>query len=207
MENPMKMGDYRSSTSPNHAKQFIFKQARSLLRNNRKGLSWIQSGNFYMVDVNTGERDEHIPEHSKEGIFKDQKEINFDDSLIEKVGLEVQAITGLSAWDLSQLTTYNAALKQGLSFYDSALSDIDHARMDRRPPAHIMTKVDRIRNELKEKRRDIKQSILYIDILLQALKEQWSIIKIKAELSNAKYIPYKGRTKYYEMMEQLLKDY
>lgn len=152
----MKMGDYRSSTSPNHAKQFIFKQASRLLRNNRKGLSWIQSGNFYMVDVNTGERDEHIPEHSKEGIFKDQKEINFDDSLIEKVGLEVQAITGLSAWDLSQLTTYNAALKQGLSFYDSALSDIDHARMDRHPPAHIMTQVDRIRNELKEKRRDIK---------------------------------------------------
>lgn len=203
----MKIGDYRSSTSPNHAKQFVFKQARGLLQSNRKGLSWIRSGSFYMVDMSTGEKEINVPEHSKEGIFKDRKSIEFDDSLIEKVGLEVQAITGLSAWDFSQLTAYNAALKQGLSFYDSALSDIDHTRMGRRPPAHIMTKIDRIRNELKEKRRDIKQSILYVDILIQALKEQWSVVKIKAELSNAKYVPYKGRTKYYEMMHQLLKDY
>ena len=31
--------------------------------------------------------------------------------------------------------------------------------------------------------------------------------KIKAELSKAKYVPYKGRTKYYEMIEDLLKEY
>ena len=39
------------------------------------------------------------------------------------------------------------------------------------------------------------------------IKEQWSIGKIKAELSKAKYVPYKGRTKYYEMVEDLLKEY
>ena len=103
--------------------------------------------------------------------------------------------------------TYSAALKQGLSFYDSALSDIDHARMGRRPPAHIMTKVDRIRNEVKEKRRDIKQSILYIEILTRALKEQWTIGRTKAELAKSKYMSYKGRTKYYDMMVEILKDY
>lgn len=71
----------------------------------------------------------------------------------------------------------------------------------------MMTKVDRIRNELKEKRRDIKQSMVYIEVLTRALKEQWSISKTKAELSKSKYSPYKGRTKYYDMMEQLLKGY
>lgn len=160
-----------------------------------------------MVDTGNGEKETNVPEHSNEGIFKDNKSIEFDDSIIDKVDVEIGAITGLAAWDLTQLNTYNAALLQGLSFYDSALSDIDHARMDRRPPAHVMTKVDRIRNELKEKRRDIKQSIVYIEVLTRALKEQWTIGKTKAELSKSKYSHYKGRTEYYDMMEQLLKGY
>ena len=178
MENPMRCGDYRSSTSPNHAKRFTFKQARNLLRTNKKGLSWIQSGHFYMVDMDSSEKEPNVPEFSNEGIFKDQKSIEFDDSIIDKVDMEIGAITGLAAWDITQLNTYNTTLKQGLSFYDSALSDIDHARMGHRPPAHVMTKVDKIRNELKEKRRDIKQSIVYIEVLTRALKEQWSIGKL-----------------------------
>lgn len=203
----MKVGDYKSSTSPNHAKQFTFKQARNLLRTNRKALSWIHSRGFYMVDMDSGEKQTHIPGYSNDGVFKEQKSIDFDDSIIDKVELEIGAITGLAGWDITQLNTYNATLKQGLSFYDSALSDIDHVRMGRRPPAHLMTKVDRIRNEIEEKRRDIKQSIAYIEVLTRALKEQWSIGKIKLELSKARYTPYKGRTKYYDMMEQLLNGY
>lgn len=203
----MKIGDYRSSTSPNHAKQLTFKQARNLLRTNRKALSWLHSGGFYMVDVESGEKETNVPEHSNDGVFKDSKSIEFDDTIIDKVDVEIGAITGLAAWDLTQLNAYNVALKQGLSFYDSALSDIDHARMDHRPPAHAMTKVDRIRNEIKEKRRDIKQSIVYIEVLTRALKEQWSIIKLKSELSKSKYSPYKGRTKYYEMIVQILENY
>ena len=39
------------------------------------------------------------------------------------------------------------------------------------------------------------------------IKEQWSIGKIKVELSKAKYVPYKGRIKYYEMIEDPLKEY
>ena len=39
MENPMKSGDYLSTTSPVQAKEFTFKQARSLTRNKKKSLS------------------------------------------------------------------------------------------------------------------------------------------------------------------------
>lgn len=56
MENPYKYGDYRASTSPNHAKHFTFKQARSLLQNNRKALSWNSSGKFYMLVWKKGKR-------------------------------------------------------------------------------------------------------------------------------------------------------
>ena len=62
-------------------------------------------------------------------------------------------------------------------------------------------------NELEEKRRDIKQARNFTEILIKAIKEQWAIGKIKAELSKAKYVPYKGRTKYYEIVEDLLKEY
>lgn len=207
MENPMKTGDYKSSTSPNHAKQFTYKQARNLIRVNKKSLSWIKTGNFYMVDCDTGEVENNVPRYSNEGIYCGDNSIEFDESVLDQIKKEVESIIGLAAWDLNQLNTYNAMLNQGLSYYDSAISDIDHARLDHRPPAHVMTKIDRMRNELREKRRDIKQSMAYIDILIKALKEQWSIGKIKSELSKAKYVPYKGRTKYYEVVEQLLTDY
>lgn len=207
MENPMKIGDYKSSTSPNHAKQFSYKQARNLLHVNKKSLSWIKTGNFYMVDSDTGKTEDSIPKYSNEGVYCGGKNIEFDESVLDQIKKEVDSIIGLAAWDLNQLNTYNAMLVQGLSFYDSAISDIDHARLDRRPPAHVMTQIDRIRNELREKRRDIKQSMRFVDVMVRALKEQWSISKIKVELSKAKYVPYKGRTKYYDLVEQLLLNY
>lgn len=42
---------------------------------------------------------------------------------------------------------------------------------------------------------------------MEAIKQQWTIGKIKAELSKAEYVPYKGRTKYYGIVSDLLKDY
>ena len=74
-------------------------------------------------------------------------------------------------------------------------------------PAVAMMYSDWKSNELEEKRRDAKQTRNYINILKKAIEEQWSIGKIKAELSKAKYVPYKGRTKYYKMIEELLKEY
>lgn len=207
MENPMRVGDYKSSTSPNHAKQFTYKQARNLLYTNKKSLSWLQSGNFYMVNFETGEEEDKIRQYSNGGIYCGSKSFEFNEEILKQINKEVDSIIGLAVWDINQLSTYNTTLNQGLSYYDSAISDIDHARLDRRPPAHVMTKIDKMRNELREKRRDIKQMMAYVDILMKALKEQWSIEKTKRELSKTKYVPYKGRTKYYEMVEQLLSGY
>lgn len=94
-----------------------------------------------------------------------------------------------------------------MQFYDSAISDIYHARMDKRPPAHIRTKVDGILNELSEKRRDIKQTMNYLKVFSDSVKERWTLGKVKEELRKVKYVPYKGRTKYYEMVSDLLKNY
>lgn len=53
MENPMKTGEYISSTSINHARKFSYKQARNLVKRKGKKYSWIK--NYYLVDDETGE--------------------------------------------------------------------------------------------------------------------------------------------------------
>ena len=201
----MKQGVYLQTTSPIQAKEFTFKQARTLLNSKSKKMSWVKS--FCMVDKETGELETDIPKYSNEGIFCGSKDFEFDESIVETIKHEVDSIIGLAAWDINQLNTYVAMLNQGVQFYDNAIQDIKHARLDKRPPAHIRTKIDGIMNDLEEKRRDVKQTRNYINILIKAIKEQWSIGKIKSELSKAKYVPYKGRTKYYEMVEKLLKEY
>lgn len=205
MENPMKVGEYISTTSPIQAKEFTWKQARSLLHNKKKSLSWIKS--YHMINQETGQIEDDIPRYSNEGVFCGEKDFEFDESIVDTIKQEVNSIIGLAAWDINQLNTYIAMLNQGVQFYDNAIQDIKHARLDKRPPAHIRTKIDGIMNDLEEKRRDVKQVRNYINILIKAIQEQWSIGKIKAELSKAKYVPYKGRTKYYKMVEKLLKEY
>lgn len=49
MENLMKIGEYISTTSPVQAKEFTYKQTRSLLQNKKKSLSWIKL--YHMVKI------------------------------------------------------------------------------------------------------------------------------------------------------------
>ena len=205
MENPMKVGIYLSTTSPCHAKEFTYKQARNLLHNKKKSLSWIRE--YHMINMETGKVETDVPEYSNNEIICDDKEIVFDDSIIQEIQEEVNGVLKLKTMDTMQLNTYVAQLEQGLQFYDSAISDIYHARMDKRPPAHIRTKVDGILNELSEKRRDIKQTMNYLKVFSDSVKERWTLGKVKEELRKVKYVPYKGRTKYYEMVSDLLKNY
>ena len=160
-----------------------------------------------MLDLEKGKEETKIPDYSLEGVYIGKNCTEFDPKDVEIIQTEIKSIMGLAAWSQEQLTERKAKLLQGLSYYDSAISDIDHARMGHRPPAHLMTKIDKLRNELKETRRDIKQSLLYIDVMIKASSERWSLSKIKAELSKSAFSAYKGRTKYYDMVLQLIQNY
>jgi uncharacterized protein (UPF0147 family) len=201
MENPVQNGKYISTTSVPQATEFSFKQAKSLLVNKKSSTRWINS--YYMVNKENNEVVNHKTE-CRENIYNSENSFEFDESIIKDIKTEVSSIIGLAAWDINQLKTYNTMLNSGLSYYDSAISDIRHAQMDKRPPAHIRTKINTISNELEEKRRDVKQVRTYIDILIRAIEQQWTIGKIKMELSGAKYVPYKGRTKYYDLVNEML---
>lgn len=126
MENPVNKGLYISTSSPAMAKKFSYKQARTLLNDRSKKKAWIKT--YYMVDENTGKIAETSSNYrGNAGVYIGENNIKFDDSIIARIYEETKSITGLAGWSMAQLKTYEEQLNIGLSKYDSAVSDIEHA--------------------------------------------------------------------------------
>ncbi len=53
MENPVKKGVYIATSTVNMAKEFTYKQARTILNNKSKKMSWIKT--YYMVNKENGQ--------------------------------------------------------------------------------------------------------------------------------------------------------
>lgn len=210
MENPMKQGVYISTTSPVQAKEFTYKQARSLLNNKSKKMSWIKS--YHMVNQENGESCNNSCYYKGNGgSYIGENDIDFDDSIIDLIYKETKSIIGLAGWSMTQLKTYEEKLNIGLSKYDSAESDIEHALQKykednngRKPQAHKMAKIGYMLDEIRDKHKHIKQCQKYIKVMQDAITYNYTIEKVKLELTKAKHSEYKGRTEYYQMALDLL---
>lgn len=210
MENPMKEGEYLQTTSPVQAKEFTFKRAKTLLNNRTKKMSWIKT--FYMVNQETQIADKRAKyTKGNGGAYLDSNSIDFDYSIIEKIYAETKSIIGLAGWSMTQLKTYEEELNKGLSKYDSAESDIEHALQKykednngKKPQAHKMAKVGYLLDDIRDKRKHVKQCQRYIKVFEDAITYNYTIEKIKLELTKAKSTDYKGRTEYYQMALDLL---
>lgn len=210
MENPYKVGDYSRSTSPNHAKKFVYKDAKSLLHRKGKKLSWIRE--FYMVDVDTGEQPETSPNYKgKAGIYIGCNDFDFNMTLLDNIERETKNILGLTGWNKQQLETTKNELRTALSKYDSAEQDITHAVEEykkkhdgKKPQAHKMAKLGYLLEDVRETRRRIKQCQDYIQVMLDAITYKYDITKLRLELSKAEHGEYKGRTEYYAMAIDIL---
>ena len=210
MENPMKLGTYLSTTSPIQAKEFTWKQARALLQNRKKSMSWIRA--YSMINQETGKVDEYAKfSKGNGGAYVGKNDIGFDDTVIDKIYEETKSIIGLAGWSMVQLKTYEEELSRGLSKYDSAESDIGHALQKykeknggKKAQAHKMAKVGYLLDEIRNKHENIKQCLDYIRVLEDAVTYSYTIEKIKLELRKAKHVEYKGRTEYYQMALDLL---
>ena len=210
MENPMKKGQYISTTSPIQAKEFTWKQARNLLNNRSKKMSWIKS--YHIVNQENGERNENSPNYKGNGgIYIGEKDIDFDDSIIDFIYKETKSIMGLAGWSMEQLKTYEEELNIGLSKYDSAETDIEHALQKykedndgKKPQAHKMAKIGYMLDEIRDKHKHIKQCQRYIKVMQDAITYNYTIEKLKLELTKAKYSDYKGRTAYYQKALDIL---
>lgn len=210
VENPMQQGTYLSTTSLIQAKEFTYKQARSLLNNRSKKMSWIKG--FYMVNQETGQICESSLNYKGNGgAYIGENDVEFDDSIITIIYKEVKSIIGLAGWSMNQLKTYEEMLNIGLSKYDSAESDINHALQKykednngKKPQAHKMAKIAYVLDDIRDKHKNIKQCLRYIQVMENAITYNYTIEKIKLELTKATNEEYKGRTEYYQMALDLL---
>lgn len=210
MENPMQQGGYLSTTSPIQAKEFTYKQARSLLNNRSKKISWIKG--FHMVNQETGQVCEpSLNYKGNGGVYIGENDVEFDDTIITLIYKEVKSIIGLAGWSMNQLKTYEEMLNIGLSKYDSAESDINHALQKykednngKKPQAHKMAKIAYLLDDIRDKHKNIKQCLRYIQVMENAITYNYTIEKIKLELTKARNEEYKGRTEYYQMALDLL---
>ena len=192
------------------AKEFTYKQARTILNNKSKKMSWIK--NYYMVNKENGQVTETSPLYKgRAGIYVGENDIEFDDTIIIKIYHETETITGLAGWSLNQIKTYKEQLKIGLSKYDSAVSDIEHAlqkykkvKNGKKPQAHKAAKIGYLLEEIRSKHENIKQCLDYIQVFENAIINNYTIEKIKLELTEAQHKEYRGRTEYYKIALEIL---
>ena len=210
MENPMKIGEYLATTSPVQAKEFTYKQARSLVQKGGKKYSWLR--NYHLIDMDTGSESENsLYYKGNGGVYMDDK--NFDYSLLDKIYMEANSILGLAGWDKTQLITYKNMLNTELSKCDSAESDITHAlerykriHKGKKPQAHKVAKIGYLLDDIRDKHHKIKQCIRYVSIMLDAIDRTYTIEKIKLELSKVSSGEYKCRTQYWKIANDILED-
>ena len=204
MENPLKIGEYLSTTSPVHAKEFSYKQARALIQSNRKKWSWMKQYHLIGTDEESDTVENSINYRGKANTYNDSTE--FDMKMLNDINNEAFSILELAAWDKTQLHTYRNLLGIELGRCDSAVSDIEHALQTynhssggKKPQAHKMAKIGYLLAEIRDKHEKIKQAIRYVEVMQQAIDNQFTLEKLKYELSKAKFTEYKGRTKYYQV--------
>lgn len=210
MENPMKKGVYISTTSPIQAKEFTFKQAKAVLNNRNKKMAWIKC--YYMVDKEIDKKPKiSLKQKGNGGVYIGTNDISFDEAIIEKIYQEIRSILGLAGWSKMQLQTYKEELTIGLSKYDSAESDIVHALQKykednngKKAQAHKMAKIAYLLDEIREKHKNIKQCLDYIEVFEDAITYKYTLEKLKLEIAKAKHVEYKGRTEYYQKALEML---
>lgn len=210
MENPMKKGVYISTTSPIQAKEFTFKQAKAVLNNRSKKMAWIKC--YYMVDKEIDKKPKiSLKQKGNGGVYIGTNDISFDEAIIEKIYQEIRSILGLAGWSKMQLQTYKEELTIGLSKYDSAESDIVHALQKykednngKKAQAHKMAKIAYLLDEIREKHKNIKQCLDYIEVFEDAITYKYTLEKLKLEIAKAKHVEYKGRTEYYQKALEML---
>lgn len=211
MENPMKLGEYMITTSSAMAKEFTYKQARSLVQNSRKKYSWIKKYN--LIDVDTKQKsDKSLYYKGNADVYTDEKS-DFDYSLLDKIEEEANSILGLAGWNETQLITYKNLLNTELSKCDSAESDINHAlekykktHNGKKPQAHKVAKIGYLLDDIRDKHKRIKQCMRYVDVMSNAISKGFTIEKIKLELSRVTADDYKGRTEYWKLANDILEN-
>jgi len=179
---------------------FPYKQAMAILNNSlSKSMK-----NYYLEEKETGEVFDINKHKSEAKTIVENKHISFDMSIVNEIKNEASNIMGLYAYTQKELIEKNEILNKALSFYDLGLSDLIHIIEKYNPPAHIRTIIYGKQQKLRQIHTDIKQAMQYIDIMINAHTNNWDIKKIQEKLKEVTYVPYKGRTCFYDEIMQMI---
>ena len=210
-DNEMKPGEYILTTYLVKAKKFTYKAANNLKK--RKGKKWTPFHNMSLVRADDGEKEKEIRTLGNGGAFIGDHDFEFDKQVINYIFNEAKLIIGLAGWSEMQLQTYKNQLLDGLAKYDSAESDVKHAmkgykskHYGKKPQAHKMSKIGYLLEDIRETRRDIKECIRCIDVMMDAITYHYTLEKLKLELSKVQHKEYQGRTEYYQMAIDILEN-
>lgn len=212
MENPMRAGDYMRADSVVMAKEFSYKQARKLVTSPTKRDSWIRG--FQILNKDTMKAASNTPTyHGNANVYIGENDVTLDESILESIDKEAESIMGLQGYDLYRLESYMNNLNIALSKYDSIQSDIVHAMQHyreshngRKAQAHKMAKIAYMLDDVRDKRKDLKRCMRYAQVMINAINDHSGIEKLKADLSKAATVPYRGRTEYYEKALKILEE-
>ena len=203
-ENPYKVGDYLLTTYPNAAKRFSYKQARGLMQ--RKGKKYTKYRNFNMINADTGKKENsNLYTLGNGDVYTGDHVINVDSDLLDSIIKEANTMMELVGWSGDQLKRHHSELMEYVSYYDSAESDIVHSLQKynrdhngKKPQAHRITKIGYLLDDIRHEREKVKLCIRYLEVLEQADENNYSIEKVKDELSKTENKEYRGRTDYWQ---------
>ena len=210
MENPMKSGDYMRVDSVAMAKEFSYKQARKLVTSPTKRNSWIRG--FQILNKETMKESSLGSSYrGNANIYVGENDIKFDNSILEDIQKEVKSIIDLQGWDINQLELFMNSMSIALSKYDSIQSDIVHAMQEyreshngKKAQAHKMAKIAYMLDDVRDKRKEIKQGIRYVQAMINSINNHSGVHSLKENLKNVKNVRYRGRTEYYEKALSIL---
>ena len=204
-------GKFTRTVYLENAKKFTFQSARAFKNRARKKYSWAKD--YYLADAETGKppKEQHSLNYKGGAdIYIGANDFEFDEKILDQIYEEAHNIIGLAGWDMSQLNTYRNVLTSALSKYDCAETDIVHAlqgykeKHGKKPQAHKMAKIGYLLEDVRDKHKRIKQSIRYVQVMQDALSKNYSIGKLKEELSKVTNVEYRGRTEYYKAVLDIL---
>lgn len=126
------------------------------------------------------------------------------ESLLNDIEAEEKAIVGLLAYDYEELSQKKFELDQSLSYIDSAISDVLHAIEFKKIDAAKRAVIVGYLKTLRELHTKIKQCVGYIDVMQTCIDTKKDICTLKKKLKSVEHQPYVGRTKYYDLIKNII---
>lgn len=203
--NPYQANKYYQADCLDLATKFTSKQAKRILGSKNRDMKWIKSG-FYIQEFdgsNTGNvmSRRESKRRSNGNCFKD---FEWDKSILNDIEAEERAIVGLLAYDYEELSQKKFEMEQSLSYTDSAISDILHAIEGKKINAAKRAVIVGYLKTMRELHTQIKKCIRYVEVMQESINNKEDIGTLKKKLQSSEPNEYVGRTKYYELIQNII---